>query len=351
MFVSLFTPGQDLVVMAATPTQSAEVVQLLTSLILPLAHAGDIRPYMQADDSDLSILNYTAKRKRALQANGTPSKEVGTNAMIVGVTDPAALEQLHAFSAVLLLTPQGSGALGDPDAVFKGLRKHNAALCVQLDQRGFSSLGVVGKVVTRKPESGWVTFVDYYNGWLEMNTSTGVVNSKCMLVCKQEPSALTIKKSLTKIKNMHPKDRNILGDKLIRDNLKELTVAYFKTTDGQSIEAASAQQTAQLRATAQSEASKQAVIEARLAKGMVVVLIEDFVSGVQHSLPWISRNMATVILWICYALLLFLTRISGLPTVLLIGAGFIIKIPSTAPIAFEKTLQKFLPDWLLYPQL
>ena len=97
-----------------------------------------------------------------------------------------------------------------------------------------------GKVVTKKPDSGWVTFVDYFNGWVENNNALGPANSKPLLVCKQEPSALTIKKTLTKIKNMHPKDRNILGDKLIRDNLKELTVAFFKpaTPEGQSIEAA-----------------------------------------------------------------------------------------------------------------
>lgn len=131
--------------MAATPTQCSEVVLLLSSLILPLAHAGDIRPYMHADDSDLAILAATAKKKRIQQATGQSSKEVGTSAMIVGVCDPAALEKLSTFSAAVLLTPQGSGAVADPDAVFKGLRKKNAAQCVQLDQRGYSALGLVGE--------------------------------------------------------------------------------------------------------------------------------------------------------------------------------------------------------------
>ena len=49
-----------IVVMAATPTQCAEVVLLLASLTLPLAHAGDVRPYMHPDDSDLAILAATA---------------------------------------------------------------------------------------------------------------------------------------------------------------------------------------------------------------------------------------------------------------------------------------------------
>lgn len=62
--------------MAATPTQCSEVVMLLTSLILPLAHLGDVRPYMHADDSDLTILAATAKRKRQQHALGQPSKEV-----------------------------------------------------------------------------------------------------------------------------------------------------------------------------------------------------------------------------------------------------------------------------------
>lgn len=210
-----------------------------------------------------------------------------------------------------------------------------------------------GKVVTKKPDSGWVTFVDYFNGWLENNNTIGAANAKPLLVCKIEPSALTIKKTLTKIKNMHPKDRNILGDKLVRDNLKELTVAFFKpaTSEGQTIESANLQQTQQLRAVAMSEAQKQAVAEARAAKGTVQILMEDFFAGVTNSMPWVSRNMPTVFLWLSYALLLFITRISGLPTVLLIGAAFVVKIPTKAPVAFEKALQKFIPDWVLYPAL
>jgi hypothetical protein len=68
--------------------------------------------------------------------------------MIVGVCDTAALEKLSSFSAALLLTPQGSGAVADPDAVFRGMRKKNAAQCVQLDQRGYSAMGLVGTCQT-----------------------------------------------------------------------------------------------------------------------------------------------------------------------------------------------------------
>lgn len=134
--------------MAATPTQCSEVVLLLSSLILPLAHLGDVRPYMHADDTDLAILAATAKRKRIQQATGAPSKEVGTSSMIVGVCDVAALEKLSSFSAAILLTPQGTGAVADPDAVFRGMRKKNAAQCVQLDQRGYSAMGVVGEFLS-----------------------------------------------------------------------------------------------------------------------------------------------------------------------------------------------------------
>jgi hypothetical protein len=211
-------------------------------------------------------------------------------------------------------------------------------------------MGMVGKVVTKRPDSGWVTFVDYFNGWLDTNASLPVKECKPLLVCKQEPSALTIKKSLTKIKNMHPKDRNIMGDKLIRDNLKELTVAFFKSnSDGQTIEEANLEQTKKLRKVAQKEAKRQAVLEARIAKGTVTVILEDVVSGFRNSLPWCSRNVPTLLLWVTYALVLFITRISGLPTVLLICAAFVIKIPSKAPVAFEKTLQKFVPEHILYP--
>ena len=150
---------------------------------------------------------------------------------------------------------------------------------------------------------------------------------------------------------MHPKDRNILGDKLVRDNLKELTIAFFKpnTSEGQTIESTNLQQTAKLRAVALSEAQKQAIVEARLAKGTVAIILEDIVVGITKSLPWLSRNIPTVFLWLTYMIVLFITRISGLPTVLLICAAFVIKFPLKAPVAFEKTLQKFLPEWILYP--
>lgn len=68
--------------------------------------------------------------------------------MIVGVCDTAALEKLSSFSAAIMLTPQGSGAVADPDAVFKGMRKKNAAQCVQLDQRGYSAMGLVGTLIS-----------------------------------------------------------------------------------------------------------------------------------------------------------------------------------------------------------
>jgi hypothetical protein len=166
-----------------------------------------------------------------------------------------------------------------------------------------------------------------------------------------EPSALTIRKTLTKIKNMHPKDRAILGDKLVRDNLRELTVAYYKpnTSEGQTIESANAKQTAKLRAVALSEEQKKAIAEARAAKGTVAILIEDLAVGVHRALPWLSRNVPTVFLWVMYALVLLLTRLAGLPTVLFIGAAFVVKIPLKAPVAFEKALQKFIPEAILYP--
>jgi hypothetical protein len=166
-----------------------------------------------------------------------------------------------------------------------------------------------------------------------------------------EPSALTIRKTLTKIKNMHPKDRAILGDKLVRDNLRELTIAYYKpnTSEGQTIESANAKQTAKLRAVALSEEQKKAIAEARAAKGTVAILIEDLAVGVHRALPWLSRNVPTVFLWVMYALVLLLTRLAGLPTVLFIGAAFVVKIPLKAPVAFEKALQKFIPEAILYP--
>jgi hypothetical protein len=41
-----------------------------------------------------------------------------------------------------------------------------------------------GKVVTKKPDSGWVTFVDYFQGWLDHNNTMGPANALPLIVCK-----------------------------------------------------------------------------------------------------------------------------------------------------------------------
>jgi hypothetical protein len=41
-----------------------------------------------------------------------------------------------------------------------------------------------GKVVTKKPDSGWVTFVDYFQGWLDHNNTVGPANALPLIVCK-----------------------------------------------------------------------------------------------------------------------------------------------------------------------
>jgi hypothetical protein len=38
--------------------------------------------------------------------------------------------------------------------------------------------------VTKKPDSGWVTFVDYFQGWLDHNNTAGPANALPLIVCK-----------------------------------------------------------------------------------------------------------------------------------------------------------------------
>jgi hypothetical protein len=172
----LLVTGQDLIVVAATPTQAAEVVLLLSSLTLPLPHGGDVRPYMRCNDPELGVLATIAKKKRQIAAGAasgstssasyasasasgsasthssstsasasasssssssassssststcpsstststststsasTSSSTVGTSSMIVGVCEVEAVEQLSSFSAALFLAPAGMGGAG-----------------------------------------------------------------------------------------------------------------------------------------------------------------------------------------------------------------------------------------------
>ena len=41
----------------------------------------------------------------------------------------------------------------------------------------------------------------------------------------------------------------------------------------------------------------------------------------------------------------------GLPSVILVGAALIIKVPEKAPLPFELFLRKLIPLWILYPKI
>lgn len=66
---------------------------------------------------------------------------------------------------------------------------------------------------------------------------------------------------------------------------------------------------------------------------------------------WISRNMATIILWFCYLLLIIGFRACGLSPFFLLLSSFLFKVPGKATPAFTELLQKIIPEFILYPRL
>jgi hypothetical protein len=227
--------GQDIVVIASTPSQASEVVLGLASLIIPYgASVGDLRPYMVANDSDLDILAAIATLKQSSNlsegggAGGNSALELATQkiaarnkSMIVGICDPLALQKLDDFNCAVFVIPPPSSlssststAVSDMDSIFKGMRTKNAADFVTLKpslsatsslvkasgskRESFTVLSgnsnsatIGGKSRNNKKLIGKLTnenvnfFTSYFNNWLkEMK--------KSFVICRQEPTAFVI---------------------------------------------------------------------------------------------------------------------------------------------------------------
>lgn len=365
----LLVTGQDIVVVAPTPTQCAEVVLALGSILLPLAHVGDFRPYMRPDDSDLQVLATTAYWKRVhrnkqQKDNTTGFQMLGTvgtadsyrwKSMIVGVTDMEALAKLESFSAALFLSPIDGpqGYIGaNPDVIFKGLRTKNAAPIFYMDSNSVPSTSKGGKRRSFLDSSSNAgksfnssKFVDYFGYWVEEDSQ------RSMLVSRQETSAISIKKVLVRIKKMHPHERNILGDKVLRDNLKELTTAFLKpsTYEGVGLEDANRRESQLLRTEVEGEMAKKAELAAMQDKNVLVVIIHETMDWLRALPQFVTNNVPTAIMWVGLMFGFVLLRLMGLPPVMLIGGALIMKIPDRAPREFEALLETFIPAAILYP--
>lgn len=404
----LIIMGQDIVVFSSSPTQCSEVVLALASLTHPMNNVSDFRPYIYKDDSDIRIIALGAlgkKRQYGIDTRGSVSgskeKDKGGSgsssagdckSVIVGTTEPLVLSRLEAFGAAIFLSPEPyGGPPSDPDAPYKGklylssfslvssvvwptfhlscsllyllscinrnsdvylaagMRTKNAAYYYFLD--GGSTNPQTLKAVNNPSTSNtsnWnmKSFTEYFNEWVERGST------KAALVCRHEPSALVQKKTLEKIKKMSPTDRILLGDKLLRDNLHNLTMTYYKPIidTGVTAEVVQMREVALERAEINHQRAQQAQQEANLLKESLLQFVTESIGFALKFPEWAPHNVPTLLLYGVYMVVFFAAYLLKVPKVVLVSALFLMELPEKAPREFEALLRNIFPKYFLYPK-
>jgi hypothetical protein len=191
---------------------------------------------------------------------------------------------------------------------------------------------------------------------------------KTTLVCRSEPTTFVITRILQKIKKLHPDDRCVLGDKLLRDNLKDLTAAFLAPILANTVSDPAKSDVADERRSSQiAQANKTSAQEAeekgnflfwsfiiQLIRGcnvgMVSLALYEFKSYVFSIPSWCYGNVPTAIMWGFYFTSLVILVLVGVPIVLVVIAAFLVKLPEKAPLQFELFLRGILPQSILYPK-
>eukprot|EP01038_Epipyxis_sp_PR26KG_P007180 gene7180-9790_t len=350
----LMVTGQDIVVISPSPTQCSEFILALGSLMLPLNAIGDFRPYIHTNDSDIRVIAVTSieKARKSLDLSNSRSKSI-----MVGISDASVLTKLESFDAAIFLAPLPANSLNDPDMAFKGMRKRNTAVHISLKQFVDTKAKNSTKDDVNMNPNNYDSFTEYFNEWFfdEKNVVNGSDNRrfrKSMLITRHDTSSVNDSKILDRIKKLNPIDRNILGDKMLRDTLTDLTVAFYKPTinAGVSLEIANMRQTAIERAEIAFENEKKAAVAAYSSKNKLVASLMDVIAVIRELPNWAPHNVPTVILWLCYLLLFLICIIVGIPSILLIGGFLIIRIPDKPSREFELFLRDYIPKWVLYPK-
>jgi hypothetical protein len=344
----ILVTGQDIVIVAPTAAQCSEIVLGLASLLVPVASVGDFRPYISADDSDVLVLAATAQLKCGELDGAGLEENIGrvmsrTRSMIVGVTDPSILSKLEDFAVALFVYPPAEEAayLADSDAVYKGLRTRNTAELFSI--KDTSSQQKKGS--TAKKRSDADSFSNMFQTWLEKGTR------KSALACRREPSNLARSKLLVRIKKLHPDDRCVLGDQMLRDHLKSLTSAYFSpvTSLPGSMQPGCKVDLSRERKEYEAEKLRLTQLQSADEKGMFYLGLDELKIWFANAHMWFGDSMPYMLMWSCIMLTYYILYFIGVPIFFIMLGAFLIKVPDRVPPRFEDTLQLVLPETFLYP--
>jgi len=364
----LCATGKDILVFGSSPTQCSDVAVAIASLLAPLSFTGDVRPFMVAQDCDAPLLQNASKRKKMRETeagNSSGIKSVRDSSIIVGTTDPDLLITLGNFDAVIFLStppPTPSSSPSSPTSssfpASSTVEDHGTKSLTVAKLRDYlrSRNGAALKVV---PHSSTSTFWDIYAAWAKTSSGGG---QKSNIVCRVQPSVLPEVDLLNKIQQMDSlTSMRVLGDQLLRDGLKTITLAYFKQADGVSLEVAEMRAAAlekarvteeQMRVEEEKKNRSNEANRVAGARGALHALFAPLSSRVQGISQLLLNDMPSVFLWLIYLVSLYLYfRILRMPLIALAILLFLIRPPMLAPKPFERLLRRLIPLWVLYPTL
>jgi hypothetical protein len=195
----------------------------------------DMRPFITADDADLTSL-VDQSRKKACSADLAQA----AGSIVLGTTDPTLLSRLDgSFAGALFLAPASSestwtgSSAAFREAALQGLRRRNAA-SVRCGGGLLLEEAPPQAAATSRRSSAKATrgsLLDAYNQWMAANGGGKARTRWCpadsMLVCRSEPTGYPVAALLQKIRHMAPAERCVLGDMLLRDSLRELTMGFL----------------------------------------------------------------------------------------------------------------------------
>lgn len=327
MFWELVISGKNIVIFATSPTQCSQVTIALASLLSPFSYDGQLRPYITIHDADVAILSKNAKNHSS-----------GRGA-IVGITDASLLNNFEHFDIALFLGSQKSNV--ETDSIFKGLHSKNSALVKHIK----------GKSEGVSPHN---SFPSMFEEWISGTGSAGSGDwTLPWVVCnKITPKAKIDRSKILKIRKMKARDRCVLGDKVVRDNLKTLTAAFQKSVTGASgvddINPPCASVTpADEALPAVSDKPSAVVKSGTLTDGAsenAKMNLESIKQFIIEFPTWAPDNKGTLVLWTMYLIVcVVLPRLVGLPALPLIIAAYFFKVPTTPPKQMADALLKYAP--------
>lgn len=411
----LVITGQDIVVVTTNPVHCCEVVLAIASLLEPAGYVGDIRPYIGTHDKDLLVLSATAQLKvihRHERMISSDEVEITTafkklaarnRSMVVGVIDIESLSELEDFSAALFIDStdfmscqekkrkfdefssfnigvdsdgsrlenrQYGGYQNEmSDSVFKGLRNRNAAI-EKFVPINYTNDNKISFVLSKK-KSGLARFFNFkrpnvptaetpsfrtqYEQWMSQTLKESDGRKETWLLYRSSCTAIPLARIVKRIQHLHPEDRLIIGEKILRDNLHDITTAFLGSLDGSSatpfdmqssrrvsIEGKTPDDQDALEELLSQRRSLEMAREAEL-KGMWRQGFDDIILWIKEIPMWIVTNFATVVLWCIYLFVFGFLAWLGIPSVLVMIVAYLVNVPERAPDAMTAFIEFVLP--------